>query len=211
LIAHRAGNRLASLRAAEAAGADLIECDLWSYRDRFEVRHEKTLGHLPIRWDRWKLERLTTSGLYLDALLDTWQGPGALLFDLKGRDRRLPAALLDALRRRPVPVAVTGRRPAMLDVLAANGLPVFPSVGSLLDVRRLERLASRRRWAGVSAHSKLLNASTLTRLRAIAPLVITWPVNTPAAAARLTALGVDGLISDDLSLVRALAAARSQS
>jgi hypothetical protein len=43
-IAHREVNSIVTLRAAEAAGVDVIECDLWLHRGRLEVRHSKTLG-----------------------------------------------------------------------------------------------------------------------------------------------------------------------
>ena len=46
LIAHRAGNDPAHLRAAEAASADVIEADLHLWRGRLELRHLKTAGPL---------------------------------------------------------------------------------------------------------------------------------------------------------------------
>ena len=55
LIAHRAGNDPAHLRAAEDAGADVIEADLHLWRGRLELRHLKTAGPLPVYWDRWAL------------------------------------------------------------------------------------------------------------------------------------------------------------
>jgi hypothetical protein len=69
-IAHRAGNDLARLREAEAIGADLIETDLWYYRGPTEVRHVKTLGPVPVLWDRWRLEPGWTPRLHLSALLE---------------------------------------------------------------------------------------------------------------------------------------------
>ena len=43
-IAHRSGNHLERLQPAVAAGADLIEADVWLHRGKLEVRHLKTLG-----------------------------------------------------------------------------------------------------------------------------------------------------------------------
>ena len=89
LIAHRAGNDPAHLRAAEEAGADVIEADLHLWRGRLELRHLKTVGPLPLYWDRWALappwRRFDSS---------TTCSPRArpqtsLMLDLKGRD---PAA-----------------------------------------------------------------------------------------------------------------------
>ena len=36
-------------------GADLVEADVRLYRGRLEVRHLRTVGPLPILWDRWQL------------------------------------------------------------------------------------------------------------------------------------------------------------
>jgi glycerophosphoryl diester phosphodiesterase len=41
VVAHRAGNDLARLRAALDAGADLVEADIHAFRGRLEVRHHK--------------------------------------------------------------------------------------------------------------------------------------------------------------------------
>jgi len=210
LIAHKAANSLTRLAEAQQAGADFAEGDLWSFRGRFEVRHEKTLGALPVRWDRWKLELKSAPHIDLDALLAAEHRPPALLIDVKGRDLRLPAALIEALARHPVPVVVCGRRPAMLDLLAAKGLPVFPSVGGESDLVRLERLSWRRRWDGVSVHRKLLTEHYVQRLRRLAPNIISWPVNTHDAVDELTALGIDGFICDNLALVAELAQSRAQ-
>lgn len=209
LIAHRAANSLEGLAAARVAGAHLAECDLWSYRERYEVRHEKTLGRLPIRWDRWRLESIRAPHLDLDALLAAWEGPGGLLIDLKGRDTRLPAALLAALERRPAPVVACARRPEMLAALAAEGLPIFPSAGSMADLVRLERAGARPEWTGVSVHRKLLTPAVAERVRKIAPLIISWPINTRAVADQLLAIGIDGLISDNFALIAELAAERT--
>src|SRR4029079_6083948 len=54
-IAHRAGNSLAGLHAANRLGVDVIECDVHHHRGRLEVRHLKTAGPLPFLWDRWEL------------------------------------------------------------------------------------------------------------------------------------------------------------
>ena len=54
-IAHRAGNSLAGLHAANELGVDVIECDVHRHRGHLEVRHLKTAGPLPFLWDRWEL------------------------------------------------------------------------------------------------------------------------------------------------------------
>src|SRR4051812_26363011 len=108
VIAHRAGNDPALARAAADAGADFVEADVWCYRGRLEVRHEKTVRGLPVLWDKWKLETGLAPRTSLDALLTAIDPDIGLMLDLKGRDERLPSmvarALQDAHRRAPVAV-----------------------------------------------------------------------------------------------------------
>ena len=68
-VAHRAGNDLAQLRAAEEIGLDLVEADIRLFRGRLEVRHLKTLGPIPVLWDRWRLANPFAPRLQLDELL----------------------------------------------------------------------------------------------------------------------------------------------
>ena len=55
IVAHRAGNHLDKLAEAFALGVDYAETDVWLHRGRLEVRHEKTLGPLPLLYDRGRL------------------------------------------------------------------------------------------------------------------------------------------------------------
>ena len=57
LVAHRAGNDLKRLHEAEALGIAHIEADVRLWRGRLEVRHLKTLGPIPVLWDRWRLAK----------------------------------------------------------------------------------------------------------------------------------------------------------
>jgi hypothetical protein len=58
--------------------------------------------------------------------------------------------------------------------------------------------------------SDLLDAPTVAALRRRHALVMTWDVADRAAAERLAALGVGGLVLDDLALLAALAGARAE-
>ena len=75
IVAHRAGNDLELLRRAEGVQPRLIEADVHLYRGRLEVRHLKTLGPLPVLWDRWYLASPRTPRLELAGLLAA-AGPG---------------------------------------------------------------------------------------------------------------------------------------
>ena len=204
LIAHRAGNDPARLRAAEGAGADVIEADLHLRRGRLELRHLKTAGPLPLYWDRWALAPPWRRFDSLDDLLAVARPETVLMLDIKGSDRaaaRLVTRTLDRAAR-PARVFVSAREWPLLD-------QIDPALGqriaSAATPRQLERLiehAAKRSLDGAAVHLRLLERARLRALRACVPLLMSWPVNHGREAARATALGVVGLISDDLELLR---------
>jgi glycerophosphoryl diester phosphodiesterase len=204
LIAHRAGNDLARLRRAEELGVEHVEADLRLWRGRVEVRHLKTLGPIPVLWDRWRLANPFAQRLVLADLLAS-AGPNTeLLLDLKGRDLELARLVLAELppERR---VTVCARDWRLLEPFAGHAdIRAVHSVGTARQLRRLLSRFDGTRLEGVSIHERLLDASAAAKLRSLASLVVTWPVNTLERAQELAALGVDGLISDDLTLATSL-------
>src|SRR3954469_16337485 len=112
VVAHRAGNDLAVLRRAEPWRPRLVEADVHLHRGRLEVRHLKTLGPLPVLWDRWYLASPRTPRLGLAAVLAGAGQDTALMLDLKGRNPELSRRVVAELsRRRPMgPVSVCSRR-----------------------------------------------------------------------------------------------------
>ena len=213
-IAHRAGNDLATLRAAEAAGADLVEADVWSYRGRLEIRHLKTMGPVPLLWDRWKLASARGPRLLIADILAAARPSTQFMFDLKGTDAELPRALIEAIRAsgRAGPYTVCSQRWELLrpfDEIA--DACVAASIGGPRQLRRAwGRLADDDRRI-VSIHFKLLDAETVQRLKQRARGVITWPINTPERLEKVLAWGVDGFTSDNLEVVRQYAAAAAAS
>jgi glycerophosphoryl diester phosphodiesterase len=198
VVAHRAGNRLDLLRAAEAAGVDVIEADVRLFRGRPEVRHLKSLGPVPVLWDRWELAPGWRSRLLLPELVEATVPTTELLLDLKGPRIRLAELAVEALRpylgRRRFSVSARSER--LLEPFA--GLPVrrIQSVGSARRLRALLRRVDGERLDGVAIHERLLDRTVVPELRRVAGLVLTWPVNDEVRAAALAELGVDGLISD---------------
>ena len=69
VVAHRAGNCLDRLREAERLGVALIEADVRLFHGRPEIRHLKTVGPLPLYWDRWALASPFRRSLTLSELL----------------------------------------------------------------------------------------------------------------------------------------------
>ena len=120
-IAHRAGNSLAGLHAANELGVDVIECDVHQHRGRLEVRHLKTAGPLPFLWDRWELASASAPRLGLGELLEADEQGTTFMLDLKGRrigTARAVARLLHEVGHRR-PLLVCGRYWPAVDALAA--------------------------------------------------------------------------------------------
>lgn len=195
VVAHRAGNDLDRLREAETLGVALVEADVRLWRGRLEVRHLKTLGPVPILWDRWRLANPFAPRLRLHELLAGAREETELLLDLKGWNARLAELVLAALpRERRVTVCARSRR--LLDPFVGRpGTRVFQSVGSRRQLRRLLR-ADAPGLDGISIHERLLDERVVAELRGRAATVITWPVNSLRRAQELAGLGVHGLISD---------------
>jgi glycerophosphoryl diester phosphodiesterase len=208
VIAHRAGNALKRLDEARQAGVDLVEADVHLFHGRLEVRHAKTVGPIPLLWDRWELHAPWSERLLLDVMLDAAAGAPPVLLDLKGRHRRLPDMVVASLAQRGLAralgrVSVCARWWPYLDALAdIGGIDTIYSAGTVRQVEDLRRHLEGRRVHGVSVHTKALDARRVAALRDVADLVATWPVNDPGTAERMLRLGVNGLITDDLSLAR---------
>jgi hypothetical protein len=196
IVAHRAGNDLARLRAAEALELPLVEADVHLFGGRLEVRHRKTVGPIPILWDRWELAPPWAPRLLLEELL-TAAAPGTeLMLDLKGHDRRLPGRVLAEIEAAGPPgrLTVCSQDWRLLEPLA--GRPEIRVVHSVGNARQLARLRRRpEALAGVSIHERLLDAAVVAELRKRAALLLSWPVESVAQARRLAAWGVQGLIS----------------
>lgn len=202
-VAHRAGNDLALLRAAEAHALDLVEADIHLFRGRLEVRHLKTLGPIPFLWDRWQLANPFAPRLQLQALIASTGPDTELMLDLKGRSPRLAEGVLAAIRPRlgARHVTVCARSWPLLEPFEGlSGVRTIHSVGNARQLRALLRLGSTRRLQGISIHERLLSAATVAELRNVADIVMTWPANAASRARELAEMGVDGLITDRFDL-----------
>ena len=199
VVAHRAANALADLTRAAAAGIAMVEGDVHLFWGRLEVRHLKTLGPIPILWDRWFLAnpfmpRLTLSRLLRHSAMDVH-----LMLDLKG----VRASVGDAVRRvllaeapgRAVTICSRNWR-ALERLRGVPGVRVVHSVGSRRQLAALLTRFGPDSLEGVSIHADLLTPAIVRGLRARAKTVMSWPVSSPAQAARLAAWGVEGFIAE---------------
>jgi glycerophosphoryl diester phosphodiesterase len=209
LVAHRAGNHLDLLRAAETEHRDVIvEADVNLFRGRLEIRHLKRLGPLPLFWDRWQLAAPWRRHLLLSELLAAASPETELMLDLKGKDPRLAGRVVRELQpyfgaRR---LTVCARAWPLLEAFEDFPVRRIHSVGTARQLRALIRRAHAARIEGVSIHERLLDLAAVTELRRVAGVVMTWPVNDLTRAAELARLGVDGLISDRPEAISGLAA-----
>ena len=206
-VAHRAGNDLAQLSAAEAIGIDFVEADIRLFRGRLEVRHLKTLGPFPVLWDRWQLANPFAPRLQLHELLAAVGPRTELMLDLKGRGSRLadgcPVGVAPFLGHRRL--IVCARSWALLEPF--EGLPGIRDglLGRALRVS-CERCFARPGppAAGCLGPRAAPDPATVAELRSVADLVMTWPANAAGRARELAAMGVDGLITDRFDLVHEL-------
>jgi glycerophosphoryl diester phosphodiesterase len=204
-VAHRAGNDLALLAAAETLGVDVIEADLHLCDGRIEVRHLRTAGPLPVLWDRWRVQPAWRPRLRLETLLAAAGRTGDLMLDLKGTDRSLPHRLIEILEagEHGREAIVCSRNWPLLEPFAETRHRVVCSIG---DRRELTRFLAG--WApeaqGVSINHELVTATLAARLRARAPLVMAWTVNAAARMEPLLDWGVNAIISDNLALLTTL-------
>jgi glycerophosphoryl diester phosphodiesterase len=195
VVAHRAGNDLVRLRGAEELGVDLVEADVRLWWRRLEVRHLKTVGPLPILWDRWQLANPLAPRLQLRDLFAHIRPETGLMLDLKGVESRLAELVLAELPPGR-PVTISARNPRLLQPFAGlEHVRRIRSVGSRRGLRALLRrdLAG---LDGVAVDERLLDAELVAELHRRTGCVLSWPVNDTGRAAELVALGVEGLISD---------------
>jgi glycerophosphoryl diester phosphodiesterase len=211
-VAHRAGNNLADLRAALAAGVDLVEADVHLYRGALEVRHRKAVGpHL--YWEQWTEINWRRSLVVpeLREVLAVAAGDPRLMLDLKGPSLAV-APQVAALLREYAPdiaTAVCTKQWRMLDAFAGD--PHIGRVLSASDPLQLTRLRARlrrQRAYGVSIRLSLLTPAVVAELRRSTDLILAWPVDSEAALARARLVGVTGVISKNLPLLRRLVAER---
>ena len=213
-VAHRAGNNVADLHAALDAGVDVIETDIHLYRRVLEVRHRKAIGpHL--YWEKWcEVNRrrsivLPDPAELLARVLAATESHPRLMIDLKGPSLAVAPEVAALLRRSvpDMPVSVCTKQWRMLE--AFDTAPHVRQVMSAANPLQLSRLRARlrgQRAAGLSIHRNLLTPDIVAELRQATDLIMVWPVDTEEALAHARRLGVSGVISKNLTLLRRLVA-----
>jgi glycerophosphoryl diester phosphodiesterase len=80
------------------------------------------------------------------------------------------------------------------------------SAANPVQLRRLRGRLRDRRAAGLSIHRQLLTPAIVAELHRATDLVMVWPVDTDAALEHARWLGVSGVISKNLAMLRRVAA-----
>ncbi len=208
VIAHRFGNHLDLLRRAQSVGAAIAEADVWWHAGHHEVRHLKTMGPLPLLWDRWRLAPVWKPRLHLGDLLSAWPDGLGLMLDLKRWLR--PGRLREELQRYPRrgPLLLCSQYWHYLASFEHENAAIVYSVGNERQLRRLGSRLRGRRCDALSVHVRLLDEGRARELRRLAPRLLSWPIDTAAAFERACRAGVDGFISSRPELVGAFLEAR---
>lgn len=206
VIAHRAGNDLTELRRAEAAGADVVEADIWLFRNQLEVRHTKTMGPIPLLWDRWSLHSARAPRMLLHDLLQAARPDTLLMLDLKGRDPEVSRRIIAELREHAPdrPVLVCSQNWNLLAPFRFHEQAIIVhSIGNSWQLRNAwEHLASDTCDA-LSIQYQLLDDERVALLRERVPLIFTWAINSSDRYQQVTDWGLDGAITDDLAIIPA--------
>ena len=200
-IAHRAGNDIERLRAAELV-ADVIEVDVHlGERGRVEVRHAKKLLFTRRLWERWYVLPKDVEVFRLVEIVAEANSETHFWLDLKGFTPRLSRRVRTAIGARR-PLTVSTKPWWLLRPFAGDeGVRIIRSAGNRFELALLLWLPSRLQTDGTVVHYRLLSDGVFERLSKKG-LVFCWAATETAHVDRLLKLGATGVILDDLSLVR---------
>lgn len=211
-IAHRGmprrfpENTLPSFEAALAAGADGIELDVHATSDGVVVVHHDPHLHggAEIRRSPWATvrEHQVAPNVPVPTLDEVCRlvGDRARLFvEVKGAG--IEDAVIAVLDGHACAAAIHSFDHALIGRLAARGAGY--RLGLLFDDRPSDPCASLRRHGALDLWPewKLVTAQLVRDVHAMDGRVLPWTVNDRSAAGRLTGLGVDGLCTDDVSIL----------
>ena len=204
VCAHRHGNDLTLLAAAESAGVDLVEVDIHLYRNELDARHEKTVGPLPIVWDRrrwpsWNPPRQKFAEILANAHPETM-----FYVDLKGWSRRLSRRVIGAMQQRSGYVVSTRAWWLLAPFRKLDNVRTLRSIGAPWQLRWFRLSRTPTISDGVSIRSDLLTREVVAELKARAQVVYAWRVTSRDHAGQLEEWGVDGVIVDSLDVAREL-------
>jgi glycerophosphoryl diester phosphodiesterase len=226
-IAHAYGNNRPALAKALAADCDMIEVDMWYRGGDIRIHHERRMSWLPVLYDRnlrghpmgpfavnvgRYFVRPDIRTLRLDELLSTVAGRKRLLLDVKGHyDSPDLNGYVEMLVRQIRDhhaeswVAICGQTYSVLHRIreVAPDLEVRYSIEQPYQWERLLALLEHGVRQVCMAYG-FIDAEKARLMEERGVDLYCWTVDDWDAARRLVAQGVDGIISNDLSLLAEL-------
>jgi glycerophosphoryl diester phosphodiesterase len=217
-IAHRGArtefpeNTLAAFGRAFERGADAIELDVHATRDAVVVvHHDPDLG-LPVSAPHGRIAEMTwqqinatrsVTGVSVPTLAEVLAmvPPAATVYvEIKGAGVELLVA--EVIGRSAARCAVHSFDHAAIERFRKIAPDVPRGVLFDGDLDRLEAEVRRTGARDVWPQDSLIDAAVVARARALGTRVIAWTVNDVAEARRLASLGVDGICTDDVRILR---------
>jgi glycerophosphoryl diester phosphodiesterase len=199
-VAHNAGNNLGTLSTALHYGADIVEIDVISARGQLVAGRD--------HWWGW-LTRQVFRGPTLVQAWDGAAGAGIIKLDLMQTDRGFLDDLVAFLASRAGSrrVMISSREPDALLYLHRR-LPDVAMLFSVAGPDAVHQLKSdsalQGAIGGVSAFQGLVDANLVTWVHAHRLVILAWTVNDSERFNQLVRLGVDGITTGNLAILRAL-------
>lgn len=210
VIAHSAGNARATAEGAIEQGADFIEIDLWLRKGKFEARHERRVGSLPVLFEKWYLA-LASKPFNLRMLAELVEDRSGIFLDFKtnsGASAATTAAVLAEVGGK-APVVASSPHWAVLRALhdVAPHIPLFYSIDvtARLDLFR-SVVQHDFRPAGISCRGSLLTRPLVEEFQERGIRVVAWTIDDLPRAAELASWGVDGITTHLVDEMHALLA-----
>lgn len=206
-VAHGAGNDRLLLSHALEAKIDFVEADIWPRGHRVAAHHERRVAATPLLFEMWYL-RLDSRPVWLDDIAVAASGRGVRVYaDLKGRGRAFAARVLDVLRRGNAldGAILSGHHWAELAWARREApIEVYPSAKNARQLARFWRFHDRHSGDidGIAIGEALVTAEVVEACRSRGLRMLPWTVDDDERARQLIELGVDGLISNRVSLLR---------
>ncbi len=199
-VAHNAGNNLGTLATALHYGADVIEIDVISARGQLMAGRDQ--------WWLWLAQQLFQG----PALVEAWDhaaAAGIVKLDLKQTDRRFLDDLIAFLapRAKSRRVMISSRDPGALLYLhtrLADVALLFSVAGPDAVYQLRSDPALQKAISGASVFQGLVDANLVTWVHEQKLLILAWTVNDSQRLNQLVRLGVDGITTANLAILRAL-------
>ncbi len=208
LVAHRSPRSAAACEAVAEAGATIFEIDVQIWDGQLVVSHYLPLLGSGWRRDGWRVVRGWNPRHEppLAEVAELVPPDRAVLLDLKEQEPGRRADLLAAIAET---LPTSGRYFACtsvvedLDLLRTKRFRTWRTIG---DQRRLDAVLAGDAVAdeAVTVKHKLLSQAVVDRLHSLTGTVVAWTVNDVSRARWLREIGVDGLTTDSVDVMRAV-------